>query len=93
MPREIVRSCFFDALNINDDVQSFVQVGWSREGFVQIATVAPKGAIAPWDDEQQRHVIADVHDPGWWIDLDRHGINNLIRLLRKARDAAFGKDE
>lgn len=28
-----------------------------------------------------------------WTDLDREGINRLIRDLRKARDKAFGKDE
>lgn len=30
---------------------------------------------------------------GVWSDLDRQGCNRLIRLVRKARDAAFGKDE
>jgi hypothetical protein len=29
---------------------------------------------------------------GVWATLDRHGINRLIRLLRKARDSAFGAD-
>lgn len=31
-------------------------------------------------------------DSIWWHPT-RHGINSLIRTLRKARDAAFGKDE
>lgn len=30
---------------------------------------------------------------GWYVDLDRKGINDLIRVLRKARDQAFGRDE
>lgn len=30
---------------------------------------------------------------GFVSTLDRDGINHLIRTLRKARDAAFGKDE
>jgi hypothetical protein len=30
---------------------------------------------------------------GVWTDLDRKGINDLIRVLRRARDAAFGRDE
>ena len=30
---------------------------------------------------------------GLWGTLDRNGCNDLIRLLRKARDQAFGKDE
>lgn len=29
---------------------------------------------------------------GFWVDLDRRGINTLIRNLRDARDGAFGKD-
>lgn len=36
-------------------------------------------------------------DPGQWSGLystlDRAGINRLIRALRKARDAAYGRDE
>jgi hypothetical protein len=34
---------------------------------------------------------ADSH--GWFCDLDRRGINELIRHLRRARDQAFGRDE
>jgi hypothetical protein len=30
---------------------------------------------------------------GWHVDLDRRGINQLIRVLRVARDQSFGKDE
>lgn len=30
---------------------------------------------------------------GMWTWLNRPGINRLIRLLRKARDQAFGRDE
>lgn len=30
---------------------------------------------------------------GWYIDLNRRGINELIRVLRRARDQAFGRDE
>lgn len=28
-----------------------------------------------------------------WSRLDRHGCNRLIRMLRRARDTAFGSDE
>lgn len=35
-----------------------------------------------------------VGDPSSvWTDLDRTGCNNLIRSIRKARDAAYGRDE
>lgn len=30
---------------------------------------------------------------GWYVGLDRRGINDLIRVLRRARDQAFGRDE
>ncbi len=30
---------------------------------------------------------------GLWSDLDREGVNRLVRVLRRARDAAFGRDE
>ncbi len=29
---------------------------------------------------------------GVWSDLDRQGCNHLIRTLRRARDAAYGRD-
>lgn len=35
----------------------------------------------------------EVAYTGVWWHPTRHGINSLIRLLRKARDTAFGKDE
>lgn len=30
--------------------------------------------------------------PGWYVQLDRAGVNRAIHTLRKARDAAFGAD-
>lgn len=30
---------------------------------------------------------------GFYVDLNREGINRLIRNLRRARDQAFGRDE
>lgn len=30
---------------------------------------------------------------GMYVSLERRGVNDLIRLLRKARDSAFGRDE
>lgn len=32
-------------------------------------------------------------DGSYWTWLDRPAVNRLIRLLRKARDNAFGRDE
>lgn len=50
-------------------------------------------------DQQIGHSILEalvsVHPTfqGVWSDLDRPEINQLIKLLRRARDAAYGKDE
>lgn len=30
---------------------------------------------------------------GWYVNLNRHQVNELIRILRRARDQAFGRDE
>lgn len=37
--------------------------------------------------------ITSPHGASIWWHPTRHAINNLIRVLRKARDQAFGKDE
>lgn len=59
-----------------------VKVTWNREaGYVQIATVNPE-----YED-----LMSDKS--GWYVDLDRRGINYLIRILRRARDQSFGRDE
>lgn len=34
-----------------------------------------------------------VGHTGHYVQLDRKGINQLIRVLRRARDQAFGRDE
>lgn len=67
-----------------------VDVRWNREGgYVQIVTKAERadgGRIA--DDSPDTHVT-----DGFYVDLDRAGINGVIRNLRRARDQAFGRDE
>lgn len=65
-----------------------VEVRWAREGTVQVVTKAT-------DPHEGRLVDDDgVHyTDGFHVDLDRAGINALIRYLRRARDQAFGRDE
>lgn len=96
MPKEIVyaEKTYDGMTGLPYMPASYVHVGWVKDGcHVQVATVSPAGAIAPFDTERGEHVIAGGLEPGWFIDLDREGINQLIRNLRKARDAAFGRDE
>lgn len=85
MPKEYVHSVFQVPAGAPDDPapEPFrVKVGWSRErGDVEIQTVNPLT-----EDSFEA-------DGGWNVWLDRRGINDLIRILRKARDQAFGRDE
>lgn len=64
-----------------DHVGPTVHVGWSPDQYVQLATVDPA------------HNDENPHGNGWYADLDRHAINRLIKVLRRARDAAYGRDE
>lgn len=60
------------------------EVSWSHVsagGHVQLATVNP--SIEETDESGAR---------GWYVTLDRDQINRIIRHLRTARDAAFGRD-
>lgn len=83
MPKEIIASKY-DGLTDQDGnlvPEPHVHVGWSREpGHVELATRVG-GDYAD-----------DLTRPGVFSQLDRDGINRLIRALRKARDAAFGSD-
>lgn len=87
MPKEII----FQKTPAGDPAtrESVVRVGWSRVGqgeYVELATVNP--------------ITQEPLDPltmggdayGWFVQLDRDEINRLIRVLRKARDQAFGAD-
>lgn len=91
MPREYVESMFTgQPVHLDDgegNIQALaalpsfrVQVGWGDNDYVQVATVNPAERLG-------------TVESGLYVDLDRKGINDLIRLLRKARDRAYGRDE
>ncbi len=70
------------------------EVSWSTsatgDGYVQLATVNTNSLLTlPGDNP------GDPVQPfdGWRVTLDRAAINRAIRTLRRARDAAFGRDE
>jgi len=89
MPREYVYSEAWRAAEqgitgVNTEFQMAASVGWSKEengGYVQLATI--------------RNGSEHSFDPcdGLYMTMDRRQINELIRLLRKARDQAYGRDE
>lgn len=70
---------------------SAVKVGWSKEaGHVEMAVVQCIDGVFV-EHGFQAGDYEDVNPPQY-IQLDRRGINRLIRQLRKARDDAYGKD-
>lgn len=96
MPKEYVDNPFrvmYDDRGGEVEVGSNVvtKVTWNRDaGYVQIATI-----IDDRRDDSSNSVGPDPHslDSGLYSDLDRDGINRLIRILRRARDQAYGRDE
>lgn len=82
MPKEKIR----DEAGMYD-----VHVGWERDKHVQVGVETADGRTLA------EHLTAEQDTPasfkGLWGTLDRAGCNRLIRALRQARDAAFGRDE
>lgn len=75
-----------------------VQVGWEAGKDVQIATTNAAQPFVDGDGVNELRFLkaGEKYDgytmTGWFATLDREGINRLIRVLRRARDAAFGAD-
>lgn len=68
-------------------------VTWNRDGgWVQLAFDAPRrwwdGFIKSYANSPEQ-----THFPAYTEVLSRREINDLIRTLRRARDAAYGSDE
>ncbi len=84
---------------IHDEAGMYdVHVGWDRgpaegAGYVQVGVETHDGLALV------EHLTAKPEDTGIaefkgvWGTLDRAGCNRLIRVLRRARDQAFGGDE
>jgi len=83
MPREHVIGCEpILGTRESPEVEGIVAVLWHDNlEHVQVATVT------------RNSVTHDTVEQGVYINLDRNGLNDLIRHLRRARDKAFGKDE
>lgn len=105
MPKEIVYDA---AYRDNADPQAGIEhvaVGWAKDRTVQLGfTRGPIASMAVYTPglTSTPDVSAAGGDPvslgepepvdSLWMDLDRAGINHLIRSLRRARDAAYGAD-
>jgi len=79
-----------------------VSVAWGRDAHVQVGIgwVDPDAQAANgnpgWSGDFITDGETDERMRVWssqWCEMDRHSINQLIRELRRARDAAFGRDE
>jgi hypothetical protein len=95
MPREIVYG--IDHFPVAEDGEGAEEVRvpvavlhWSREtGDVQLVTRLLHHEV-PTVEEHENGIPIGY---GMYVSLNRTGINDLIRNLRRARDQAFGRDE
>jgi len=89
MPREYVGE--------DPQADGSITVRWGRDdSTVQMSVAGPVGWREPYVAVDAAHVrTLDVDNGLDWHFTVRHRreINRLIRLLRTARDQAFGKDE
>jgi hypothetical protein len=84
MPRETVHS--------PETPEFQVAVTWQRDhDYVQVATITGPETHA-YTLVKQLEGDGVAFD-GFYATLNRQGCNDLIRKLRRARDAAFGRDE
>ncbi len=86
MPKELVYNRDAISEHAETAIVEHIAIGWTKDRTAQIGVIQGPPVKIEIDGE----VTADK---GLWMDLDRGQINMLIRSLRKARDAAFGRDE
>jgi hypothetical protein len=83
MPKENINSD-----NNETDAETRIEVSWQPGAYVQLTTAMRREELAT--SETPAHAN---YDTGAYVSLSRYGINRLIRILRRSRNAAFGKDE
>lgn len=68
--------------------QPIVEVRWNGwpDCYVSVVTRLNTCEVAPAGED----ILASY---GYHVELDRDGINQVIRKLRRARDQSFGRDE
>lgn len=75
------------------DADRRIEVGWQRNLGVQVGTTT---VVNPGTIRVGPGGVEGETAPRWdgaFVDLDRGQINELIRSLRRARDAAYGRDQ
>jgi len=108
MPKEVIYADRgYPAYGTTDapEAESVIEVSWSKEAsHVQIATRCVRSSdhapfvhesfldyLKPLPEDERLGVLSMM--AGLYATLDRESINNIIRVLRRARDQAFGRDE
>jgi hypothetical protein len=93
MPKENINDCITPGMR--------VEVGWGAiagaddSGYVQVGATNERVPLVPQVvcDDKGNSIEHDGEPiTGWFVHLDRAGINRLIKALRKARDSAYGAD-
>jgi hypothetical protein len=69
-----------EVIRSNPNTQFYPEVRWGRDMDVQVATID--------GDKEESDLTRGV-----FATVDRQAINRLINVLRRARDAAYGRDE
>lgn len=80
MPKETI----MNQSQIGDDQLFRFEILWNKDKYCQVATVK---------ETNDPNKAADGGVEGYYVNLDREGLNKAIRVLRRARDQAYGKDE
>lgn len=76
-------------------------LGYDTNVLQLLGTEIRKADLLDYEDDEQRarallntlDVVSNGGYRGIWSDLDRQGCNDVIRILRRARDSSFGRDE
>ena len=85
MPKEIIRHAGSETIK--------GELSWSRDGqYVQLTTGLD--VVVHHDGTEDTPAFDDAEfQAGAYVQLDRKGLNDLIRIARRARNAVFGADE
>lgn len=70
------------------DAVTQLEVSWHPGAWVQLATALRREVPA-----SEEHPAYVTYESDAYVTFNRHGINRLIQTLRRARNAAFGRDE
>jgi len=74
------------------DGDGHVQVATLREPHITCTSTGDSGTSVTTNPSSPSITSVTQQDSGWYVDLSREQINRLIRVLRRARDAAYGAD-